>query len=339
MAAVLGLFKAAIAKVATLLRSRPDVTAITVPGCIGGAVVYWLGGEQFQDTFPSSPGLLLSVVLGLFSGIVLIGLITNTDRKDVLRLVALAFLGGLAWPLVISQGLDLLFGQNRGPGGPYIAAGEVVGAASQVRKDDPESDTEQLRRVASEFAENLPEEGPLRDDVLDSILRRLAVLEEYQRRAAIDALEAQLQLDTGETERLEDLRDVATPTEGLRVFADPIEAVVPNHLMQPPSTFAEIGETAALTTDEQGGIGFRPTEVSRYEIQTALSSNEGDLMAALYSVAGGPPIVVDDDSGADLNPRIETTLETGENYVLKLFHYGSGQAAAEVSVSFRRLSG
>ena len=328
--------KIAIGNWAGELKKRPHLIAITIPGGVGGAVFYFLGVMRLPGTSVSLAGLLLSVVLGLFAGIVLIGLITNTDRKDVIRLVALAFLGGLGWPLVIDQGLNLLFGQNGNSAASYADAGQFLGTAALIQKSGSGRVDARLERVAADFAESLPEEGPLRDDVLGTILDRLASLEEYQRGAAIDALEQQVQLDSEETLRLDDLRDVTTPTDDLSPFRGRIEAIVPNHLMNPPDNSAVIAETMELTTDEYGGVRFRVTGASRYEIQTR--DSEIDLVAALYSSAGGPPIVVDDDSGQDLNPRIETTLGADEDYILKLFDYGTGdEVGVGIPVSFRRL--
>ena len=179
MLSVLTQLKKSIAPLVTLLTTRPDIVAISLPGAIGGGVVYWLAGAQIQSGFPGQPSLFLSIVVGFFSGIVLIGLITNTDRRDGLRLVALAFLGGLAWPVVISQGLALLFGPNQGLEGTYALAGEVVGAAAVLEKRGSSTRTEQLERVASDLAESLPPDSPLRDDVLDTISDRLTSLEQY----------------------------------------------------------------------------------------------------------------------------------------------------------------
>ena len=303
---------------------------------MGGAVVYLAGGVRLNSASLSLLDLLLSIVLGLFAGIVLIGLITNTDRKDLLRLVALAFLGGLAWPPVINQGLHLVFGQNGNSAASYAGAGQFLGTAALIQKGGGGRVDAQLERVAADLAENLPEEGPLRDDVLGTILDSLASLEEYQRGAAIDALEQRVQLDPEETLRLDDLRDVTTPTDDRSLFGSRIETIVPNHLMNPPTIAAVIAETMELSTDDYGGVRFRVTRTSRYEVQTR--DSQIDLVAALYSSAGGPPIVVDDDSGQDLNPRIEMTLGANEDYILKLFDYETGEeVGVGIPVSFRRL--
>ena len=314
---------------AQILLSRPDIAAIIIPGAIGGVVIHSLEGQRLQGL--TSPGLVLSAILGSFSGIVLIGLITNTNRTDILRLVALTFLGGLAWPVVIDQGLNVLFGEDGPRPQIYTAAGELVAIAAALDKSDDVDGPARLERVASAFAQNLPEEGPLRDDVFDTILDRVAYLEEYQRRAAIDALEGHLpSLDVDETQRLENLRDGISP-------ADQIETIVPNVLQDAPTTFSLIAEMTTLTTDGNGGVGFRTAEASRYEIQTNLFLDEEDLVAALYLATGGQPILIDDDSGQDVNPLIATTLQADQNYVLKLFEYYTGQVAEAISVSFMQV--
>ena len=311
------------------LSKHPDIIAITIPGGVGGAIFYLQGVMRLADTAFSFPSLLLSIILGVGAGIVLIGLITNTDRTDLLRLVALAFLGGLAWPFVIDQGLNMLFGENGNSAGSLALALRVVETAESVQKSDSGRVDEQLESLAADFAENLPEEGPLRDQLFDTISARLASLEQFQRSAAIGALEDQVELNSEETQRLEDLRD-------LPLFTDRIEVIVPNHLMNPPDTRAELAETTELVTDDSGGIRFHVTEASRYVIQTR--DSERDLVAALYSSAGGPPIVVDDDSGQELNPRIVTTLGVDEDYTLKLFDYNTGQEVGRgITVSFARL--
>lgn len=309
---------------------RPDICAITLPGACGGIVGCLLAPK---DGPYECPGLVLAGILGVFSGIVLVGIITNTNRQDLLRLVGLTFLGGIAWPVIIVQALGTLL--NEAPGDQSRLAETLLGRASQIEKNDAPS-REAVEEAASTLAESLPDTEPQRTAVIEDIIWRLNALEEYQRRVTIDALleDNIFGLDDNQAQELAELRDA--PSRSERVFEDPIERIVLNHLMDEPGNFEELLESnGTLVTDENGSVGVRVAIASRYEFWT--TSSDRDMVAALYSTENtenGSLLSVDDDSGTDLNPSLATNLQADRNYVLRLFDFSSGLPAGNVQVRY-----
>ena len=300
------------------LEARPDITAILIPGAIGGFTIWLIAPPDAQFLASEGPvgSFLLSLVFGAFSGIILVAIITNTDRRDTLRLAGMAFLAGLAWPAVVNQALNSI-------GGSLFTelredVQEVVAfAATQTGKGDDQDIDSLIREIRDLFSE-LPRNEQLRETVEEVLEYSVSDLRNSQQQQVAQIVDG---LDSSDPELQASL---ASQDWWLADFPTTIGRV--------SGDFLDIDDVPiSVPTDDEGSVLFRIETPSSYQICTPDTGD--DLVAIIYDVDSGERIAWDDDSGVGLTPSISSGLEAGQ-YVLRVYGYNSLTGVGGVGVGF-----
>jgi hypothetical protein len=298
------------------LDARPDITAILVPGAIGGFTIWLMAppDAQFLESERPIVSFLLSLIFGAFSGIILVAVITNTDRRDTLRLAGMAFLAGLAWPAVVNQALNSigasLFTEVRED------VQEVAAFARQTGKGSNEEDVESLIREVRDLFSELPRNEQLRATVEDVLAYSISDLRNSQRQQVAEIVNG---LDSPGLQQ-----SLASRDWWLEDFPTIIGSV--------SGEFIDIDSLSNnTTTDDEGSVLFGVETPALYDVCTP--DTEDDLVAIIYDADSGERVASDDDSGVGLTPAISARLEAGQ-YVLRVYDYNSLAGVANVRVSF-----
>ena len=266
-----------LTKLPQAFQPTPALVIITASAAVGGIAIWVLGGvpPRVAFLFPLL-GASVSLVLGIFSGIVLIGIVTNTQRDDMLRLAGLAFLGGIAWPFVIPEAVRSMFPDSGELPEALAHSTQLIQFAQDAPKIQGPNEPNPLLAEVSAFVNELPDAGPVREVALQATIDQLTLVEPPRRQLTIDALEEAVgDLDNAQENRLNELRESSTAGEGRVFFRDPIETRVLNHLMDPPEEFPLI-ETGNAQTDEQGRYGFT------VEVPSCMQSQRGRFSCRPY---------------------------------------------------------
>lgn len=156
--------------------------AVVVPGAVGGFISWLLGNKLEAAIFDSPfPAASLSLIFGALAALTFVVVLTNVDKTDTPRLIALAFLAGLAYPPVLQAGVNILGVSTDGLVGFQNQAQEQreVFEDAARRISAKQMDGESLSTLANQSAElanilaELPESE--RSDFLSSLVDELRI--------------------------------------------------------------------------------------------------------------------------------------------------------------------
>jgi len=308
------------------LEHRPDLSAIIVPGAIGGFSIWLVAppSAQFLNSEGPLSSLILSLVFGAFAGIILVTVVTNTDRRDTLRLAGMAFLAGLAWPAVVNQALSSLganlFSELRED------VQEVAAFAGQAGKGDDE-ELDQLIREVRDLFDDLPQNDDLQETAEVLLESSVSDLRQSQQQQVAEIVES-LELPNTDVRAAIRNHELWLNDFPRNLWSDESAEDIAAELDE----FNEVGTLpVGAVTDPEGRILFRVDDVDDYRICTVNTSE--DLVAIIYEASGGERVFADDDSGIGLTPLISERIDAGE-YVLKLYHYDTLDPVPDIMVSF-----
>jgi len=301
--------------------TEKHIALVALFGAIGGILAWtigiWRGQPPHVSVWLDSP---LSLVLGAGASIVFVFLISNTDRSDRARLIALALVAGVFW--------------------------EPVWEASQALVDREVEQSRQKAAVeatqkAATLAASLQSASPAeRDRILEDIRQELQKAEHAAR--GIDSvsglrrvsLASEQLLSVGEDLPRRELRTLLATLDPIesRYFsgnasiasATPVPAggVVPLTISQsdlPTGRMPLLTAGARLVFSDLDAMKawFRLAIQTRSTTTLRIKATDADLVAAIYSRESLQLVKSDDDSGGDLNPEIRADLATGE-YIVRI---------------------
>ena len=324
--------------------------AIALPGAIGGLTIKLLGvyPEQYPIFRELFLGSILSMVMGAAAGLVLVVILTNSDRSDKARLVTLSFLAGIVWTSVVPAGLEVL-GVQATPFNLNSSIGSidsVVAAGARVSKDLDEGETgraiHDVNQSVRTFLDRARETPEFQDQMIGVLVER--VRENLSGRAQESVLMALRSAnvdipdptsDTSEDYMDDDSLPLDLPVPETILFENLLERILPNRIEISENEDLQqlgLGDTQ-LAVDIDGMDGLFNVYVpamGRYVI-SAESVAQSDLVATLYG-RDGIVVTADDDSGENLQPKIEAFLNAGE-YILRVSDY-YGSDVGQVNVTF-----
>lgn len=140
---------------------RRYLTVVILAGIVGGALAYFSGLASRELRLPvlgdSAPAVIVAhALLGGFSGFIYVALVSNTDRTDTVRLVALACLAGFLWSNVVDVSKQMILtGEDRfAASGVRNFADKLVAQATSEGMEISQTDfTALLDKYSSAVAE------------------------------------------------------------------------------------------------------------------------------------------------------------------------------------------
>jgi len=297
---------------------------VAIPGALGGTIG-WLMGLGFEaETFTGEFwNWLIAVILGAVSGFVLVVVLTNTNRSDMLRLVTLSFLAGWVHQPILEQGVEAIGGGSirdlvNIENATVIEFGNFLSQGKSVRE---QLDSEDIISRVEEISAGL-ENLSLRESeiVLQILALQVQTLDEQDQRYLLD-IYASVDLDVEEY--------VAEPEQAEVLYEDiqEIGESVDFLLMNNETTVFVDDVTEAWITLE---VPFYANEDVHKRI--FVNSEVQDLVAVLYN-EDGTQIGFGDDYEGSTNPQIDELMKTGQNYFLQVTEY-YGEDLENFSVVF-----
>ena len=314
--------------------------SVALPGAAGGFITYQLGNSLNAEIMQRMyPGISISMVLGALAGMIFVVVLTNVDKTDTPRLIALAFLSGFAYPPILEAGLTNL-GVNAGNilTRVQVATNQKenveIAALQAAGKQEDEGSTANLDALSMEV-----------NNLADSLLQ----LNERERAGILEPLLEELQerLDPEQEalvlSRIEDALSQSN-IEISDYFASDEEAdgaYLPDPLSRLPRRLESelIAESSVTIGNNRFNVHWIPVNISyasQYEIRVT-SNGEGDLVAGIYD-AVSLRLLAENDDYTNADPQITVELASG-NYVLRVSEYFSrtiGQV--EITLQDSRLS-
>lgn len=269
------------------------VVTLLVAGSIGG----FLSTLLPSSTEPLVSGEIHSTFLGAIAAFLFVVLISNTDKSDVIRTIAISIVAGMAWqPVLVGLRDGRQIESLRSDLHRFddtVSTIELVHSLELPR--DPNDKTVYEERVSMAVDQAVQ----LMDDITNDEARQLA-----------GAL-------IGST--VEDHWIGAPNAESLSVLSEASIDVdfSPSLLNDPDSIGLVLSAGESLHVAGHDGpdalVRLNIFEAANYTVD--VSSDEHDLVAAIYEDGNSRPIAASDDYDGSLNPRIEEFFEPGDYYL------------------------
>lgn len=296
---------------------------VAIPGALGGSVG-WLMGLGFQaEIFRGAVwDLLIAIILGAVSGFVLVVVLTNTNRNDMLRLVTLSFLAGWVHQPILEQGVEAIGGGSvRELVNIENATIEFGNLLIQTKSVREHLETGEIESRVAEIAEGL-ENLSVREEEI--VLQLLA-----QQAQTLDPQDQQYLLDIYATADL-DVVDYIPDSERQDILAQEISDVgesietlaMNNGITVDAGNADEVWLTLEVPSDALENV----------EKRISVTSDSQDLVAILLNEER-VQVGYSDDYAGDLNPQIEELMKAGQNYYLQITEYAFADLE-EFSVTF-----
>ena len=279
--------------------SHRGLICILFGGALGGfASTVFPGAEN-----PIADSTSSSAFLGALAAYLFVVLVSNTDRSDTRRLVAIAIVSGLAWQTVIVSVRD---SQNFRDDLQVVtqAARTLQTAAGRPRLRPPSVDD-------GERPDTLADKSTYRAEV-DAAFESVVALARDARTGAAQNAVAEL-LFTGLDHDISDrtpevigeLRSIGASVDYSRLLPDASEVNLSLNLDEPLEVSAsERTEVVVRMAIPRSGL---------YTVDVA--SAERDLIASIHSVDTFDLVAANDDSNDSLNPSISMNFESGDYYL------------------------
>jgi hypothetical protein len=308
-------------------KNDKHISLVALFGAIGGilfwAIRLWRGHSPNLGVWLDA---LLSLLLGAGASMVFVFLVSNTDRTDRARIIALALVAGLFWEPVLEASRALVDRETEQA--QQKTAIEATRRAAELAESLPSlSDTEQEKILADIRLELQTAHLAARD--IDSIsrLRQVQAASEqlFEMRAILPQRELRTLLAT--LDPISDSRygEIDEPRILVAAAAADFSREVAPRMISPFELPLQ-SEIEVLT----GGItSFRrpSTKIAWFSLPVAVpvratieAAANADLVASIYDRNSLRLIETDDDSGGNRNPKLHLDLPMGD-YLIRIRSY------------------
>ena len=273
--------------------TRTFLGTVLVGGAIGGFASTLL--PPIGDS-PIVTGPLASTFLGALAALLFVVVVSNTDRSDTVRLLAISVVAGITWQPTI---LGLREAQRNAILNEDIASlAKTVTTLQEIPSfTRPEDEIQKIEYLSTVDA--------VLDDATESVRN---VTTETAQTTASTILTSAFDLYRGGSELVQVSGEVDidfSPT--LHVLPDPQDVELVLTLND------------QLTVEEQGNtdvfVRIDIPESARYTVAVTSNEDRADLVAAIHRASDPLPMVINDDAGGSLNPSITEDFPQGEYYL------------------------
>ena len=294
--------------------NRTFLGTVLAGGAIGGFASTLL--PPIGDS-PIVTAGLASTFLGALAALLFVVVISNTDRSDTVRLLAVSVVAGITWQPTI---LGLREAQRN-----TILNRDITSLAETATT---------LQRIASPTR---PEDEAQKDEYLstvDAVLDNAAV---FARNVTTEA--AQTTASAIFTSALDSHRggwELAQVAGDLDIDIAPTLHILPD----PQDVELVLTLDSRLAVEDQGStdvfVRIDIPEPARYTVAVTSDEGRADLVAAIHRAGDPVPMAINDDADDSLNPSITEDFPQGE-YYLHVRDFYRGPVAAFTAVLERAI--
>ena len=315
-------------------RNDKHIGLVAFFGAIGGilawAIVLWRDQPPHLGVFLDAP---VSLVLGAGASVVFVFLISNTDRTDRGRLIALALVAGVFWEPVWEASKALIDRENEQS--QQQSAVDATQKAAELAANLPFlPESEQAKILAKIRLELQKAEQAARkiDSVTgfkklqtasEQLLAKKEILPQREFRTLLAALDP-----IPGSNFMHYMSTGAIAAAGAPLFSTPARPIVPQLISS--SELPQEDEIVTLphgdaTTSQKPTtkiVWFRISISDLSLVTVEVTSANTDLVAAIYEKSSFGLVEYVDDSGRNRNPKLHIRLKAGD-YLLKISSYNN----------------